>query len=116
MTQVVSAEEGLAAQTADSSHVFYSWSAQAQIKPMLITGAKGSYVFDDDGKRYLDFSCQLVNTNIGHQHPKVIAAIKAQADRLCTVSPLHANATRNEAARLIAEARPRRHEQGLLHL
>ena len=43
-------------------------------------GGKGSYIFDDDGKRYLDFSSQLVNTNIGHQHPKVVAAIKAQAD------------------------------------
>ena len=91
---------------ADDSHVFYSWSAQAAIKPMLIAGAEGSYVFDDAGKRYLDFSCQLVNTNIGHQHPKVVAAIKAQADRLCTVSPLHANETRNEAARLICELAP----------
>ena len=79
MTQVVSADEGLAAHAADPAHVFYSWSAQALIKPMVIAGAKGSYVFDDGGKRYLDFSCQLVNTNIGHQHPKVVAAFKAQA-------------------------------------
>ena len=73
---------------------------------MLIAGAEGSYLFDADGKRYLDFSSQLVNTNIGHQHPKVVAAIKAQADVLCTISPLHANATRNEAARLICELAP----------
>ena len=72
---------------AGHGHVFYPWSAQAVIKPMVIAGAEGSYIFDDDGKRYLDFSCQLVNTNIGHQHPKVVAAIKAQADRLCTVEP-----------------------------
>ena len=106
MTQVVSAEQGVVANAAESGHVFYSWSAQAQIRPMVIAGAEGSYVFDDSGKRYLDFSCQLVNTNIGHQHPKVVAAIKAQADRLCTVSPLHSNDMRNEAARLICELAP----------
>jgi taurine--2-oxoglutarate transaminase len=49
---------------------------------------------------------QLVNTNIGHQHPKVVAAIKAQADLLCTVAPHHANAARGEAAKLIIERAP----------
>jgi taurine--2-oxoglutarate transaminase len=68
MAQVVPAEEAAPVHVADA-HVFYSWSAQALIKPMVIAGAEGSYVFDDAGKRYLDFSCQLVNTNIGHQHP-----------------------------------------------
>ncbi|MGA3353871.1 MAG: aspartate aminotransferase family protein [Acidimicrobiales bacterium] len=105
-TQTRSVKESAPWYNADDSHVFYSWSAQAVIKPMLIAGAEGSYLFDDAGKRYLDFSSQLVNTNIGHQHPKVVAAIKAQADRLCTISPLHANATRNEAARLICELAP----------
>jgi len=105
-TQTRSFEESAPWHNADDSHVFYSWSAQGVIKPMLIASAEGSYLFDDAGKRYLDFSSQLVNTNIGHQHPKVVAAIKAQADRLCTISPLHANATRNEAARLICELAP----------
>jgi taurine--2-oxoglutarate transaminase len=73
---------------------------------MAIAGAEGSYLWDYDGKRYLDFSSQLVNTNIGHQHPKVVAAIKAQADRLCTISPHHANDMRSEAARLICELAP----------
>ena len=106
MTQSVSAEQGARVYAADDAHVFYSWSAQSHIKPMLIAGAEGSYVFDDGGKRYLDFSCQLTYTNIGHQHPKVVAAIKAQADRLCTVSPLNASDVRNEAARLICELAP----------
>jgi taurine--2-oxoglutarate transaminase len=73
---------------------------------MAIAGAEGSYLWDYDGKRYLDFSSQLVNTNIGHQNPKVVAAIKAQADRLCTISPHHANDMRSEAARLICELAP----------
>lgn len=90
----------------DRAHVFHSWSAQRQIDPMVITRAAGSYVWDGDGQRYLDFASQLVNTNIGHQHPRVVAAIKAQADVLCTISPAHANLARGEAARLIASHAP----------
>ncbi len=61
---------------------------------------------DYEGNRYLDFSSQLVNTNIGHQHPKVIAAIQEQAATLATIAPQHANAARSEAARLICELAP----------
>ena len=67
---------------------------------------QGSTVWDHDGKRYLDFSSQLVFTNLGHQHPKVVAAITAQVQTLATVAPAHANATRAEAARLITRRAP----------
>jgi taurine--2-oxoglutarate transaminase len=97
---------GARAYELDRAHVFHSWSAQAALKPMVIAGGEGSYVWDYDGKRYLDFSSQLVNVNIGHQHPKVVQAIKDQADVLCTVAPQHANAARSECARLIAEVAP----------
>ena len=90
----------------DRAHVFHSWSAQGTLNPMVIAGAQGSYVYDYDGNEYLDLSSQLVNTNIGHQHPKVVAAIQAQADRLCTIAPQHANDVRGEAARLITERAP----------
>ena len=90
----------------DRAHVFHSWSAQGALNPMVIAGAQGSYVYDYDGNEYLDLSSQLVNTNIGHQHPKVVAAIQAQADRLCTIAPQHANDVRGEAARLITERAP----------
>jgi taurine--2-oxoglutarate transaminase len=90
----------------DRQYVFHSWSAQAALKPLVITSASGSYVTDGDGNQLLDLSSQLVNTNIGHQHPKVVAAIKEQADLLCTVAPQHANAARGEAARMIVERAP----------
>ena len=90
----------------DRAHVFHSWSAQAEIAPMTITAAEGSYIWDGDGNRLLDFSSQLVFTNIGHQHPKVVAAIQEQAAKLCTVAPQHANDARSEAARLITERAP----------
>ncbi len=90
----------------DRAHVFHSWSAQKQITPMTITAARGCYLWDGEGNRLLDFSSQLVNTNIGHQHPKVIAAVREQAAKLCTIAPQHVNAARSEAARLIAERTP----------
>lgn len=90
----------------DRKHVFHSWSAQETLTPMTVTRAAGSYVWDGDGNRLLDFSSQLVNTNIGHQHPKVVAAIQEQAGKLCTVAPQFVNEARSEAARLIAELTP----------
>ena len=86
--------------------MFHSWSAQALVRPVVVAGAEGSRFWDDQGNSYLDFSSQLVNVNIGHQHPKLVAAIKEQADKLCTVAPIHANDARSEAARLIAELAP----------
>ena len=97
---------GARAYELDRAHVFHSWSAQSLIAPMVVAGAQGSYLWDYDGNRYLDFSSQLVNVNIGHQHPKVVAAIQEQAAKLCTIAPQHANDVRSEAARLIVERAP----------
>ncbi|CUU57043.1 taurine---2-oxoglutarate transaminase [Parafrankia irregularis] len=90
----------------DRRHVFHSWSAQERISPMVITRAEGSWVWDDYDHPLLDFSSQLVFTNLGHQHPRVVAAIQQQAATLCTVAPQHANAARAEAARLILSHLP----------
>ncbi|CAB4712857.1 unannotated protein [freshwater metagenome] len=104
MTQPVpNPELGAKVFAADRAHVFHSWSAQAQIAPIPVAGAEGSYFWDYDGKKYLDFSCQLVFTNIGHQHPKVVKAIQEQAAVLATIAPQHANIARNEAAARIVE-------------
>ncbi len=87
----------------DREYVFHSWSAQSQISPIPVAGSQGSYFWDYDGKKYLDFSCQLVFTNIGHQHPKVVKAIQDQAAVLATIAPQHANIARNQAAKRIVE-------------
>jgi taurine--2-oxoglutarate transaminase len=90
----------------DRAHVFHSWSAQGGLNPLPIAAAEGSYFWDYDGRRYLDFSSQLVNTNIGHQHPRVTAAIAAQARKLTTIAPQHANEARGEAATRLAALAP----------
>lgn len=93
----------------DRAHVFHSWSAQAALKPFVVVGAQGSWVWNGEGRTFLDFSSQLVFTNIGFGHPKVVAAIAEQAATLATIAPQHANAARSEAARLIVEHAPGDH-------
>ena len=90
----------------DRAHVFHSWSAQATLDPVVITKAEGSHIWDRDGNRLLDFTSQLVFTNLGHQHPRIVQAIQEQAATLCTIAPGYANPARSEAARLIAERTP----------
>jgi len=103
--------EGQRVYDLDRAHVFHSWSAQAQIKPLPIAAAEGCYFWDYDGNRYLDFSSQLVNVNIGHQHPKVVKAIQDQAARLATIAPQHANDMRGEAAKRIVDRAGKNHQK-----
>jgi len=95
----------------DRAHVFHSWSAQGQIAPLPVAGGAGSYFWDFDGKKYLDFSCQLVFTNIGFQHPKVVKAIQDQAAILTTVAPQVANDVRGEAAKRITSVAGKAHQK-----
>jgi taurine---2-oxoglutarate transaminase len=86
--------------------VLYSWSVQDQIAPIAVAGAEGRYFWDYEGKRYLDFASQLVNVSIGHQHPRVVEAIREQAERLCTIGPPMASESRSTLGRLLAEVTP----------
>src|ERR1041384_5269925 len=86
--------------------VLHSWSVQDAVNPISVAGGEGRYFWDYDGKRYLDFASQLVNLSLGHQHPKLVAAIKEQADKLCTIGPPMATEPRSTLARLLAEVTP----------
>jgi taurine--2-oxoglutarate transaminase len=87
-------------------YTFFSWSVQSAAKPLAVVEAKGCYFWDADGKRYLDFSSQLMNVNTGHQHPKVVGAIKEQAEKLCYAYPGMATQPRGELGKLLAEVTP----------
>jgi taurine--2-oxoglutarate transaminase len=87
-------------------YVLHSWSVQDALQPIPVAGGEGCWFWGYDGKRYLDFASQLVNVSIGHQHPKVIAAIKEQAEKLCTIGPPMATEPRSTLARLLAEVTP----------
>ncbi len=90
----------------DKAHVFHSWSAQDEIAPAPVKSASGAVFTDYEGNDYLDFASQLVYTNLGHQHPRLVSAIKDQADRLVTVAPAFANDARSQLAAMIAAVAP----------
>jgi taurine--2-oxoglutarate transaminase len=85
---------------------FFSWSIQSATSPIPIVRAEGVYFWDADGKRYIDFSSQLMNVNIGHQHPKVVRAIQEQAAKLCFAHPGMATEPRGELGQKINEVTP----------
>ena len=87
-------------------YTFFSWAVQSEVNPIPIERAEGVYFWDATGKRYIDFSAQLMNVNIGHQHPKVIDAIKDQADSLCYAHPGTATEPRGRLGELLAEVTP----------
>ena len=87
-------------------YTFFSWSVQSEVNPIPIDHAEGIYFWDMNGKRYIDFSSQLMNVNIGHQHPAVIKAIKEQADKLCYSHPGMATDPRGRLGKILAEVTP----------
>ncbi len=91
---------------ADRDFVFHSWSAQATLDPIVVAGGSGSWFWDEEGRRYLDFASQLVNLNLGHQHPAIVAAIVEKAAQLCTIAPVFAEESRSRAAEMIAGYAP----------
>src|SRR6186997_1766652 len=87
-------------------YVLHSWSVQNAINPIPVERAEGRYFWDYDGNRYLDFASQLVNVSIGHSHPKVVQAIKDQAEKLATIGPPMATESRSRLGKLLAAVTP----------
>lgn len=104
MTPTSSAADWIVA--AQRDHVITSWSKQSGPDPMVVTGGRGCRFETADGRSYLDFMSQLVNLNLGHQHPRVVDAIKAQADKLCYIGPGFAEEARSRLALQLAELTP----------
>ena len=90
----------------NKEYTFYSWSNQGQVNPIPMVRAEGVYFWDADEKRYLDFASQLVNTNVGHQHPRVVKAIQEQAAKLTFASPGMATEPRGLLGKKLAQITP----------
>jgi taurine--2-oxoglutarate transaminase len=90
----------------NKKYSLFSWSIQSATNPIPMSRAEGVYFWDTDGKRYIDFSSQLMNMNIGHQHPAVIKAIQEQAGKLCYAHPGMATEARGLLGKRIAEVAP----------
>jgi len=87
-------------------YTMFSWSAQKTVDPIVMARAEGVYFWDETGKRYLDLNSQLMCSNIGHQHPRVLAALKEQVDELCFAGPAYATRVRAEFGPLLAKHTP----------
>src|SRR5476651_1158484 len=81
-------------------HSLFEWSAQADVDPIAVAGAKGIYFWSPDGTRYIDFNSQLMCVNIGHGDERVIRAVQAQVAQLAYANPFMATEPR---ARLSAK-------------
>ncbi|KXK20049.1 MAG: aminotransferase class-III [Chloroflexi bacterium OLB15] len=90
----------------NKEYTLASWVAQGAWNPIPIERGEGVYIYDANGKRYLDWSSQLVNMNIGHCHPHVVKAIQEQAAKLCYVDPSFATEPRGRLGELIEEVTP----------
>ncbi|MBK9266916.1 MAG: aminotransferase class III-fold pyridoxal phosphate-dependent enzyme [Polyangiaceae bacterium] len=88
-------------------HTYGTWRAQRGWKPLHVKRAEGCYFWDAAGKRYLDFSSQLVCSNLGHQNQAVIDAICAQAKELAFIGPAHTCDVRAQAAAKLLEVMPK---------
>ena len=84
-------------------YTMFSWSVQGTSNPMHITKGQGVWFWDGEGNKWLDFSSQLINLNIGHQHPKMLDAIKKQVDELCFAGPSFATEPRGALGKKLAE-------------
>ncbi|MDH3046649.1 aminotransferase class III-fold pyridoxal phosphate-dependent enzyme [Gordonia alkanivorans] len=83
---------------AHRDHVLSSWSKQSGPDPITVVDAAGCWFVDSNGNRYLDFLSQLVNLNLGHQHPRLVEAITEQARKSCFIGPTFANEARSRLA------------------
>jgi len=88
-------------------YTFFSWAVQSEVNPIPMEKAEGVYFWDAEGKKYIDFSSQLMNVNLGHQHTKVIQAIQDQAEALCYSHPGMATEPRARLGKLLAEVTPK---------
>jgi taurine---2-oxoglutarate transaminase len=90
-----------------SKHTYGTWRYQKGWKPLHIVDAEGCYFTDSTGKKYLDFSAQLMCVNIGHKNRAVIKSIAEQAEKLCYVAPGYATDVRAELSKLLLEVLPK---------
>jgi len=84
-------------------YTMFAWSVQGASTPIHIVRGEGSCFWDGAGNRWLDFSSQLINLNVGHQHPKMLDAIKKQVDELCFAGPNLATEPRGVLGKKLAE-------------
>jgi len=103
---ITTARSGQEIVTLTKAHTLFEWSAQSKVDPIPVAGAKGSWFWTPEGKRYLDFNSQLMCVNIGHSHPRVVKAIQEQAAILAYANPFMATEPRALLGEKLAKITP----------
>lgn len=93
-------------QAKHAKYVLTPWAAQGGLAAPVIVRAEGSFLFDSDGKKYLDLGSGLIAVNLGHGHPKVVTAIQEQAATLCYAAPSLFHEKRAELAAELSAISP----------
>lgn len=88
-------------------YTLFSWSKQKGINPIAIKYGEGVYLYDYDGKRYLDFSSGLMNVNIGHGDQRVTDAVVKQMQEIAYVTPSCVTKVRGELGKKLASITPK---------
>ena len=91
---------------AEQRYVIRSWSVQGTPAQAAVERGEGCWFWDTEGNRYLDFQSQLVNLNLGHQHPKLVEAIVDQVRQMAYMGPNFAVRVRAELGEAIAQVAP----------
>jgi taurine--2-oxoglutarate transaminase len=89
--------------SAERESVLHSWCVQSQWDAPTVVGGAGAHLHLADGRAILDMSSLAECSNLGHQHPRLVAAIRAQAERLCFVSNSWGAGPRAELAERLLE-------------
>ena len=106
MSTTAAARSGADIVSLTKAHTIYEWSAQSKVDPIPVAGAEGCWFWTPEGKRFLDFNSQLMCTNIGHGHPRVVQAIQDQAATLAYANPFMATEPRARLGAKLAEITP----------
>jgi taurine--2-oxoglutarate transaminase len=87
-------------------YTLFSWTKQGGLNPVNVDRAEGVYLYDCDGKRYIDFSSQLMNVNIGHGNQRLTEAVVRQMKKVSYVYPGMVTEVRGELGKLLAKITP----------
>ena len=96
-------------------YTLFSWSKQKGIAPIAVKYGEGVYLYDYDGKRYIDFSSGLMNVNIGHGNQRVTEAVVKQMQEVSYVTPSCVTKVRGELGKKLAEIAPKGSEQSIFY-
>src|SRR4026208_63298 len=90
----------------NQDYTLFSWSKQKGTNPIAVKYGEGVYLYDYDGKRYIDFSSGLMNVNIGHGNQRITQAVMEQMQQVSYVTPSCVTKARGELGKKLASVTP----------